>query len=319
MAKPQITVADEQLITRFLQALSAEKGASQHTLNAYQNDLHQIVHQLGQQLDQQLSRPTKRPSFIEIGQESLKAIVAGWHAAGLSRGTRQRRLSTLRQFMAWLVADGYRADNPALYLSSPKPAQTLPKSLSEHEVARLIDATKHLDPPHDLRMRAGLEVLYAGGLRISELLSLNLHDLTASKKTMLIRGKGGKERLVPLTAIALETTALWIEARQADGPVLKTHQLFGDRHGPLTRQRFSLFLKQIAAHAQINPDKVSPHVLRHSFATHVLNRGADLRSVQTLLGHADISTTQIYTATRPERLKGLVQDMHPLAQEHKNS
>ena len=221
--------------------------------------------------------------------------------------------------MAWLVSDQYRTEDPCLLLDSPKSPNRLPKSLSEQEVADLIDATDYLDNPNKERMRAALELLYATGLRISELLDLQVTDISEHTEMIIIRGKGSKERLVPVTRGARDLTLKWIEQRDAKGPVMRTNQLFGDAAGKMSRQKFSLLLKKIAKFADIDPARVSPHILRHSFATHILNRGADLLSLQALLGHADIATTQIYTKTRSDRLSGLVKNAHPLAKNSQNS
>ena len=212
-----------------------------------------------------------------------------WEAEGLAARTRARRLSTLRQFMSWLVADGYRLDNPAQFIDAPKLPESLPKSLSEEEIIQLLAATAKLPAPDNLRMAAALELLYAGGLRISELLALKIQDISRSKTALMITGKGGKERLVPVTDFALKLCADWLEWRDDDGPILHSDQLFASRKKEITRQSFSLLLKKTAMLADIDTNRVSPHKLRHSFATHMLNRGADLRTLQALLGHADIA------------------------------
>ena len=167
-------------------------------------------------------------------------------------------------------------------------------------------------------MEAALELLYAGGLRISELLGLKIQDISPQKSALMITGKGGKERLVPITELALQRALDWLAFRDKDGPIPHTDQLLSGRDREMNRQSFSLLLKKIARIAGIDASRVSPHILRHSFATHMLNRGADLRTLQALLGHADIATTQIYTRTRPDRLKGLVVSAHPLAKNAEN-
>jgi integrase/recombinase XerD len=257
-------------------------------------------------------------SFVDASADNLRQLVKMWEAERLALRTRARRLSTLRQFMSWLVADGYRLDNPAQFMDAPKLPESLPKSLSEEEIIELLAATAKLHAPDNLRMAAALELLYAGGLRISELLALKIQDISPSKTALMITGKGGKERLVPITDFALKLCADWLEWRDDDGPVLHSDQLFASREKQITRQSFSLLLKKIAVLANIDTARVSPHKLRHSFATHMLNRGADLRTLQALLGHADIATTQIYTRTRPDRLKGLVGAAHPLAKNREN-
>ncbi len=309
---PELNAADSRYIQRFLQALSAERGASKNTLLSYQNDLKSIAGDLMQEAGM---AETEQGVFIHASTEDLRAVLQIWDRSGLNVNTRARRLSALHQFMNWLIADDYRKDNPCQHLDRPKRKKPLPKNLDIDEVAALIKAAQNLPEPDNLKMTAGLELLYASGMRISELLSVRVQDILAQKSVLYIKGKGGKERLVPLTKIAIDCANDWIERRDSDGPVIHSDQLLADQKSVMSRQAFSLLLKQIAAHAHIRPERVSPHVLRHSFATHLLNQGADLRSLQALLGHADISTTQIYTQTRSERLKGLVHDMHPLAQQ----
>ena len=294
-----------RLINRFLQAQAAEKAAAANSLLAYETDLHLIARQID-------------ADFSDMDAHDLRRLIKGWEAEGLAPRTRARRLSTLRQFMSWMVADGYRTDNPVQFLDSPKLPESLPKSLDEEEVLRLLAAAQKLPPPDDLRMEAALELLYAGGLRISELLGLKIQDISPQKSTLMITGKGGKERLVPITELALQRALDWLAFRDKDGPIPHTDQLLSGRDREMNRQSFSLLLKKIARIAGIDASRVSPHILRHSFATHMLNRGADLRTLQALLGHADIATTQIYTRTRPDRLKGLVASAHPLAKNAEN-
>ena len=294
-----------RLINRFLQAQAAEKAAAANSLLAYETDLYLTARQID-------------ANFREMDAHDLRQLIKGWEAEGLAARTRARRLSTLRQFMSWMVADGYRTDNPVQFLDSPKLPESLPKSLDEEEVLGLLAAAQKLPPPDDLRMEAALELLYAGGLRISELLGLKIQDISPQKSTLMITGKGGKERLVPITELALQRALDWLAFRDKDGPIPHTDQLLSGRDREMNRQSFSLLLKKIARIAGIDASRVSPHILRHSFATHMLNRGADLRTLQALLGHADIATTQIYTRTRPDRLKGLVASAHPLAKNAEN-
>ena len=302
-----------KLIDRFLQTIAAEKAVSKHTLAAYHNDLSVVAIGLAQ-----LSSDTAAGGFQTASSDDLRKEVHLWHKQGLSARTIARRLSALRHFMSWMIADNYRTDNPSQFLDSPKVPQTLPKSLSEDEVKALIEASAHLPETEALRMRAGLELLYAAGLRISELLALRVQDIASERKVLVVKGKGGRERLVPLTAVSIEVALLWLAHRDVDGPVMHSDQLLADKKTKLTRQRFSDLLKRMAAYAGLRADQVSPHVLRHCFATHMLNNGADLRSLQTLLGHADITTTQIYTTTRSDRLRQLVTGAHPLAAEQKS-
>lgn len=298
-------MSQDRVIEQFIITLSAEQGASIHTLDAYRSDLALTADAL-----------PANTGFEHVTADDISKILGLWHRQHLSAATISRRLSALRHFMVWQIAEGIRRDNPCLHIDTPKQAKQLPKSLSEDEVARLISACAKLAEPHRIRMAAGLELLYAAGLRISELLDIKTSAIKPENQMLLVTGKGGKERLVPLTKIAIETALRWCEMRDKNG-IADHDQLMGDATGQMSRQKFSQLLKQLAHIAGIEPAKVSPHILRHSFATHMLNRGADLRSLQILLGHADISTTQIYTHTRPERLAGLVNHAHPLADKHK--
>ena len=313
--KGQISAARNytRLIDRFLQTIAAEKAVSKHTLAAYHSDLSIVAAGLVN-----LSSDTAAGGLQTACADDLRKELHLWYKQGLTARTIARRLSALRHFMSWMVAENHRADNPSQFLDSPKLPQSLPKSLSEDEVITLIEASAHLPETQALQMRAGLELLYAGGLRISELLALRVQDMAGDRQMLVIKGKGGRERLSPLTAVSVEVARLWLAHRDSDGPVTHSDQLLADAKSELTRQKFSVLLKQMAAHAGLRAERVSPHVLRHSFATHMLNNGADLRSLQTLLGHADIATTQIYTTTRSDRLYQLVTGAHPLAAEQKN-
>ena len=242
-------------------------------------------------------RQTKNP---------FRAFLASMAGSGLSARTAARRLSALRQFFGFLVRAGHRADDPTERLDAPRPGTPLPKFLSEAEVDALLEA----GAAHGPLLGAALETLYATGLRVSELLALPRAALAGDARLLLIRGKGGRERIVPLSDAAREATARLV------GVSPPGRYLFPGRGGtrPITRQGLALLLKQAALAAGIDPARVSPHVLRHSFASHMLARGADLRSLQLLLGHADLATTQIYTHVLAERLQRLVEAHHPLAQ-----
>ncbi len=298
-------------ISLFLQSLAAETGASKNTLLAYESDL--ILADIHIQT-------TFKTSLSFANENELLSFLSDCRMQGRAPRTVARRISALRHMMKWLVSDGYRQDNPTIWLDNPKFPQSIPASLSELEVDALLNATKKLPEPENLRMSAGLEILYGAGLRISELLLLQRGDIISGKNLILVRGKGGRERMAPLTDIAISKTETWLEKRDAAGPDTHHEQLIGMPNEPkITRQKFSILLKKLASSAQIDLARVSPHKLRHSFATHMLNRGADLRSLQMMLGHADISTTQIYTKTRPERLRGLVTTNHPLANKTRSS
>lgn len=295
--------AADPLISLFIQAISAEQAAARNTQSSYRSDLRDV--------DMILRK--RGTNLLGAMTQDCRHCLHVWHLRELSARTVARRLSALRHFMHWLIADGYRGDDPTRALDSPKLPEGLPKSLSEADIETLLHAATKLPMPENLRMLAALELLYSAGLRISELLALSADVITADADRLVLRGKGGVERMVPLTKTAITAATNWLDWRGAKGPVLHSPQLFADRHKVLSRQKFGVMLKELAVLAGLQPSKVSAHVLRHSFATHMLNRGADLRTLQTLLGHADITTTQIYTRSRSDRLSGLVGDAHPLA------
>lgn len=292
--------------------LAAERAAAPATLEAYATDLADCAASLlrqGEDLD------TASP-------EGLRAWVSEMSASGSARRTIARRISCIRQYYLFLLRDDRRPDNPAAQLDAPSPQRSLPKFLTEAEVVALIEAgTPEPDsapvPRRRLILgRAALELLYATGLRVSEMLALRRESFRENTRMLLIRGKGGRERLVPLSEPArIAVQALLREDSAHPGP-----WLFPGRSPskPLTRQGFDKILAELGRRAGISADRLSPHVLRHSFATHMLAHGADLRTLQTLLGHADISTTQIYTHVQADRLKEIVQAHHPLGQPQDN-
>jgi integrase/recombinase XerD len=280
--------------------LAAERGAARNTLLAYQADLDDFSAFAATQ-----GRP---PAGCDAPQ--LQSYMAGLQRAGLAARTASRRLSALRQFHRFLLREGVRTDDPTSLLDAPRLPRTLPKYLTEQEVDALLAAASRWDGRRGALARAALEILYATGLRISELLSLPRNALSGDAAVLLIKGKGGKERIVPLSDKA-KTAAAELVALQS-----KTDRFLfpgRDHRRALTRQAFFLLLKQLALEAGLDPARISPHVLRHSFASHLLAHGADLRSLQLLLGHADIATTQIYTHVLAERLQRLVEAHHPLA------
>ena len=280
--------------------LAAERGAANNTLLAYQADLGDFTEFAAAQ--------GKTPANCEAAL--LQAYMRGLQRAGLSARTAARRVSALRQFHRFLMREDVRADDPTALLDAPRLQSTLPKYLSEQEVDVLLDAARGISGRRGILARAALEILYATGLRVSELLALPRRALAGDASVLLIRGKGGKERIVPLSETAREAAAALIAEQDP-----KLRHLFPGRdpRRTLTRQAFFLLLRQVALQAGLDPTRVSPHVLRHSFASHLLARGADLRSLQLLLGHADIATTQIYTHVLAERLQRLVATHHPLA------
>ena len=298
----------------FLDMLSAERGAAAHTIDAYTRDLAEFLAFLAAK-----STDAKRAT-----SDHIRGFLAGLARKGLAPTSRARKLSAMRQFFRFLLAEGMRRDDPCSAIDSPRLGRPLPKLLSLAEVETLLDAAKQAGEKSDgaarrraLRLYAALETLYATGLRVSELIALPRKVLTADDQVLTIKGKGGRERLVPLNEAARSALCAHLAALREDeaGGGEVSPWLFPSSGGDhLTRQRFGQELKALALTAGIDPARVSPHVLRHAFASHLLERGADLRTVQQLLGHADISTTQIYTHVIEERLRRLVEEHHPLAQ-----
>ena len=301
---PNTRITDP-LIDGFLHALSAMRAAAENTLAAYRRDLDDCCVGLAQH----------GQSLSSCSADDLRALLVWWHQRGLAPRSVARRLSALRQFMGWAVDEGIRPDNPTRWIDNPSLPATLPKSLDEAEIVRLLDAAASLTPAFAAtRAVTMLEVLYATGLRVSELMGLQVTAFRRHPDTILVTGKGGRERLVPLGDTAKAAVARWLDCRDSRPAFMLSEMMFpADDGRTMTRQAFAALLKKLALAAGLDPVRVSPHKLRHSFATHMLNRGADLRSLQSLLGHADITTTQIYTANRPDRLAGLVASAHPLA------
>ena len=305
---------DEQLISQFLEMLAAERGAADNTLQAYRRDLDDFLRYLA----------TRNQALPVVVPADISAYLRAISESGLAPASRARRLSAIRQLFKFLASEELIAEDPAHGLAGPKKARALPKTLSVAEVDRLIETAhariepaKGRDRVRALRLYALIEMLYATGMRVSELVTLPRAVLAGDGRVLAIKGKGGRERLVPLNQAARAALERYLNVGFEDGvaPMLPTKWLFASRgaEGHLTRQRLGQELKELAAEAGLDPERVSPHVLRHAFASHLLDRGADLRSVQQLLGHADISTTQIYTHVLEERLKKLVFEHHPLA------
>jgi integrase/recombinase XerD len=312
--------SDAKLIGLFLDMLAAEQGAGRNTLDAYRRDLTDFQEFLGR----------SGQGFAGAETQGLRDYLADLDGRGFKSSSVARRLSAMRHLFRFLLNERIRSDDPAAILSGPKRGRGLPKVLSIGDVDRLLMRAKALsDVPEasplqrlrSLRLYCLLEVLYATGLRVSELVALPLSASRRDARMIVVRGKGNKERLVPLNEASRQAMADYLAVIEA----LKTEKKknaagskwlfpsFGES-GHLTRQHFARDLKELAASAGLAPRLVSPHVLRHAFASHLLHNGADLRIVQTLLGHTDISTTQIYTHVVEERLKSLVRDLHPLAE-----
>lgn len=300
-------------IEAFLEMMSAERGAAANTLQSYRRDLDDFASFL---------KP-RRTNVTKAATADLRAYLADLDGRGFAARSVARRLSALRQFYRFLFTDGLRTDDPTGTIDGPRVGAALPKVLSEAEVDRLIAmasaeaeaAQKPAERLSALRLQALLELLYATGLRVSELVALPAKAIVPGRRILTVRGKGAKERMVPLTPAAEAAVAAWRAFAKKAGAAASPFLFPADgAEGHLARQVFARDLKRLAALAGIPSAKVSPHVLRHAFASHLLQNGADLRSVQQLLGHADISTTQIYTHVLEERLRRLVTEHHPLAQ-----
>ncbi len=297
---------ESHLIEAFLEMMSAERGAARNTLDAYRRDLS----------DYQGFLATRSARLSDAAREQVGAYLEFCKAQGLSASSSARRLSAIRQFHKFLCADGLRADDPTRIVASPKTRRPLPKVLSVSEVDHLLktaeaEANRDASPAKQaqaLRLYVLLELLYATGMRVSELVSLRRSAVMRDATFLTILGKGSKERVVPLNDRARDAVRAYVET------LLPSSFLFpgGGEEGHLSRQVFARDLKALAGRAGIASSRVAPHVLRHAFASHLLAGGADLRVIQTLLGHADIATTQIYTHVLDERLKALIEAHHPL-------
>jgi integrase/recombinase XerD len=321
--------SDQNLIELFLDMLAAERGAGANTLSAYGRDLADFSAHLG----------ARSRAVATATTDDVRGYLGQLNKRGFAAASVARRLSAIRQLYRFLYAEGHRPDDPSAILEGPKRGRTVPKVLSIAEVDRLLAASRTAGKGADLsapdRLRAArltclIEVLYATGLRVSELVTLPASAAERQARMLIVRGKGNKERMVPLNEAAKQAMRDYLALLEAASPSAAKPQAakpqsaakarskwlfpsFGES-GHLTRQHFARDLKELAAAAGLRADQVSPHVLRHAFASHLLHNGADLRVVQTLLGHADISTTQIYTHVLEERLKSLVRDLHPLAE-----
>lgn len=305
----------QRWISTFLQAHAAEHNAARNTQEAYGRDLLAFAGFLAPR------------SLSDASREDVEDYLVSCEAEGLSQSTRARRLSAIRQLFRFAHEEGWRSDNPAVQISGPGATRHLPKSLSQDEVARLLVAAGQTGRTARERQRNGvlMELLYATGLRVSELVELPLSVVRGAPRMILVRGKGDKERMAPLSDPARAGLAAWLHLRDADEDLARKEGKAPNRHlfpgsgadGHLTRQQFHGLVKDMALTAGLDPARVSPHVLRHAFATHLLAGGADLRVIQTLLGHADLSTTEIYTHVLEDQLKDLVLNHHPLAMPNK--
>jgi len=302
-------------IATFLDAQAAEHDASDNTRLAYGRDLANYSDWLA----------ARGKGLEGATRDDVEAYLIACEAEGLAKATRARRLSSIKQLYRFAYEEGWREDNPAIQISGPGRDKRLPKTLSMEEVDALIQAApaQARNETDQLRNTCLMELLYATGMRVSELVSLPVTAARGDPRMLLVQGKGGKERLVPLSPPARGALAAWLARRDRDEELARKKGAPASRFlfpshgkaGHLTRHRFYGLIKDLAVFAGISPAKVTPHTLRHAFATHLLANGADLRSIQTLLGHADISTTEIYTHVLDERLKALVLDHHPLAKD----
>ncbi len=314
MAKPKTSLAPNSAseLALFLDMIMAERGAASHTVDAYARDISDFLAFLA----------TKKTGGLEASADLVRAYLEVLAGRGLAATSRARKLSAIRQFFRFLLNEGLRKDDPTSAIDSPKRGRPLPKILSLAEVETLIGTAKEacalgLEGGARLRafrLNALLETLYASGLRVSELVALPRNVLAVDDRVLTIKGKGGRERLVPLNEAARKALSAYLVVLSEEPERSASPFLFPTRGGQhMTRQRLGQELKALALAAGLDPSRVSPHVLRHAFASHLLERGADLRTVQQLLGHADISTTQIYTHVIEERLRRLVEEHHPLA------
>ncbi|MCH9853243.1 MAG: site-specific tyrosine recombinase XerD [Alphaproteobacteria bacterium] len=301
---------DGHILEQFLEMMMVERGVAAYTIDAYRKDLSDYQQFLHEQ----------ESNVTDVDARLLML----WHADAKMRGHQAssiaRKFSAIRQLHKFMLIEQWRDDNPTKLLKMPKLGRKLPKIISDEEMQNLFDVLEDMQKsqPHDaIRLTCLLEILYGSGLRVSELVSLPLSAILSDAKLLRVMGKGGKERIVPLSDLALEALTAWISIRHLYVPKNKEEDkgfIFPSKskQGHLTRQRFGQMLKELAVLANIPPEKISPHVVRHAFASHLLNNGAGLLSVQKMLGHADITTTQIYTHILSDELKKFVLQNHPL-------
>ena len=308
-----MTPAPHRWISTFLQAQAAEHGAAHNTQLAYGRDLLAFSDWL----------TNHSQSFTTATRADVEAYIVACQADGLAQATRARRLSSIRQLYRFAKDEGWRIDNPAIRITGPGATRHLPQTLSELEVTKILDAARHFGKgtrDHS-RNTTLVELLYATGMRVSELVELPISAVRGDPRMILVKGKGDKERMVPLSTPAKTAITAWLTHRETEddlarksGKPIPKHLFPGPgAAGHLTRQHFYLLIKDIAAAGGVDPARVTPHTLRHAFATHLLAHGADLRVIQTLLGHADLATTEIYTHVLEDQLKTLVLTHHPLA------
>lgn len=288
------------MIENFLEMIVVERGASFNTVEAYRRDL------------KDFSRFLEGASLQQASANDLKNYLAH---QDLSPSSVARKLSALRQFYRFLIGEGERGDDPTSLIDSPRSGRPLPKTLTEADVIKLLEGAQQDPSPEGKRLHALLEILYAAGLRVSELVSLSYSMAVRGGEYLLVTGKGDKERLAPMNLQAKKALAAYLPFRPLFCTGAESPWLFPSTKGHLTRQRFGQLLKELAVKVGLDSAKVSPHIIRHAFASHLLSHGADLISIQKMLGHADISTTQVYTHVIQDQLRALVYDHHPLQKE----
>ncbi len=301
-------------LPRFLEAIQAERDAARNTLTSYARDLTDFAEFLA----------ARGSDYASAGRTEIEAYLSDQMDRGMAQSTRARRLSAIRQLYRFAFLEGWRPDDPAALIKGPRRVRALPRGLTEADVDRLLDCATTWGRTEAERRRDTclLQLLYATGLRVTELVSLPVAAVRGDPRMILVRGKGGRERMVPLSPPARDATTAWLCARDAEEAArvkagkARSAFLFPARgvRGHMTRERFFLLIKDLARGAGLDATEISPHVLRHAFATHLLAHGADLRVIQTLLGHASIATTEIYTHVLDERLRALVLEKHPLAE-----
>ena len=310
-----MSAADQPMshwIQSFLEAQAAELDAATNTQLAYARDLADFAGWMA----------PKKLHFADATQDVVESYLIDCAAQGLAKSTRARRLSAIKQIYRFAFEEGWRTDNPAITIKGPGRSKALPKTLDVPEIERLLSAARVSRDAE--RNTAMMELLYATGMRVTELVSLPVSAARGNPAMLLVRGKGGKERMVPLSPSAKDAMAIWLTVRDAAEDEAKTKGLASSKFlfpsrgkaGHLTRHRFFGLIKELAVAGGVSPDKVTPHTIRHAFATHLLAGGADLRAIQTMLGHADVATTEIYTHVLDERLTDLVMDHHPLARKN---
>jgi integrase/recombinase XerD len=316
MPKPNLS----KWVDSFLDMLTTERGAALNTRHAYWRDLADVSLYLRASRNKEIDTATPEDLKAYLQDLSNKIHTKGSHSGQIAVRTVARRLSALRQFYRYLVSENVRKEDPTTAIDSPKQTRTLPKTMTEGEVETLINVAADQGGPESVRLVCLLELLYATGLRVSELVGLPTAAIAEGNQFIMVEGKGGRERMIPLSDSSQKAIATYMNVRaqfvNADETGRMSKWLFPSRtsdSGHLTRQRFAQLLKDLARAAKIEEGRVSPHILRHAFATHLLSNGADLRAVQKMLGHADIATTQIYTHILGKNLKKTVDEKHPLA------